>query len=101
GFGHDKSYAILPYRALDPPPVTFFFGDGVSDMSAAQHADVLFVKLKENGESDLANYCRALGIKHVLFQTFEQVIPLVRAVVEGRVSVKEAVEVGTVIPTDS
>ncbi|KAG8767198.1 hypothetical protein FRC16_007449, partial [Serendipita sp. 398] len=70
-------------------------------MSAAQHADVLFVKLKENGESDLANYCRALGIKHVLFQTFEQVIPLVKAVVEGRVSVKEAVEVGTVIPTDS
>lgn len=30
GFGHDKSQAILPYRALPNPPTTFFFGDGVS-----------------------------------------------------------------------
>ncbi|KAG8814252.1 hypothetical protein FRC19_001913 [Serendipita sp. 401] len=37
GFGHDKSYAILPYRALDPPPVTFFFGDGVSGERSSRH----------------------------------------------------------------
>jgi 2-hydroxy-3-keto-5-methylthiopentenyl-1-phosphate phosphatase len=30
GFGHDKSWAILPYRTLADPPVLFFFGDGVS-----------------------------------------------------------------------
>ena len=30
GFGHDKSQAILPYRALPNPPLIFFFGDGVS-----------------------------------------------------------------------
>ena len=30
GYGHDKSQAILPYRALANPPVIFFFGDGVS-----------------------------------------------------------------------
>ena len=30
GFGHDKSQAILPYRALPSPPTIFFFGDGVS-----------------------------------------------------------------------
>ncbi len=30
GFGHDKSQAILPYRALPNPPTVFFFGDGVS-----------------------------------------------------------------------
>lgn len=33
GFGHDKSQAILPYRALPNPPTTFFFGDGVSGQS--------------------------------------------------------------------
>jgi 2-hydroxy-3-keto-5-methylthiopentenyl-1-phosphate phosphatase len=32
GFGHDKSQAILPYRALPDPPTIFFFGDGVSGM---------------------------------------------------------------------
>lgn len=30
GYGHDKSQAILPYRALPNPPTVFFFGDGVS-----------------------------------------------------------------------
>lgn len=30
GYGHDKSQAILPYRALANPPTIFFFGDGVS-----------------------------------------------------------------------
>jgi 2-hydroxy-3-keto-5-methylthiopentenyl-1-phosphate phosphatase len=39
GFGHDKSWAILPYRDLPEPPTLFFFGDGVSDLSAAKHAD--------------------------------------------------------------
>jgi 2-hydroxy-3-keto-5-methylthiopentenyl-1-phosphate phosphatase len=33
GFGHDKSQAILPYRALPNPPTIFFFGDGVSGTS--------------------------------------------------------------------
>lgn len=32
GYGHDKSYAILPYRDLTDPPTLFFFGDGVSGM---------------------------------------------------------------------
>ena len=30
GFGHDKSQAILPYRALAHRTTLFFFGDGVS-----------------------------------------------------------------------
>ena len=34
GFGHDKSQAILPYRALQNPPTIFFFGDGVSGTSS-------------------------------------------------------------------
>lgn len=86
GYGHDKSKAILPYRDLAHKPTLFFCGDGVSgefqtypipfsssfslgsrladrslrmtvDMSAAAHADLLFVKEMANGDSDLATYC--------------------------------------------
>jgi 2,3-diketo-5-methylthio-1-phosphopentane phosphatase len=83
GFGHDKSLAILPYRSLPSPPTLFFFGDGVSDVSAAQHADVLFVKSIKK-ESDLHHYCVKEGIKHILFSSFEEVLPVVKDVVEGR-----------------
>jgi len=90
GFGHDKSQAILPYRALPNPPTLFFFGDGVSDISAARHADVLFVKTKGE-ESDLAEYCKREGIKHITFQDFGEVLPIVESVVKGEKSVKEVI----------
>lgn len=69
------------------------------DMSAARHADVLFVKNdKPPGENDLAAYCEKEGIGHVLFRwvgcmhaywadlcrTFADALPVVRDVVEGR-----------------
>ncbi|KAJ7910282.1 HAD-like domain-containing protein [Mycena leptocephala] len=72
GYGHDKSRAILPYKDLESPPLLFFFGDGVSDMSAARHADVLFVKQKDDGENDLAAYCTREGIKHIIFRDFSR-----------------------------
>jgi 2-hydroxy-3-keto-5-methylthiopentenyl-1-phosphate phosphatase len=38
-------------------------------MSAAAHADLLFVKLTaDGGQSDLAKYCIREKIKHVEFQ---------------------------------
>ncbi|KAI6097230.1 HAD-like domain-containing protein [Pisolithus sp. B1] len=83
GYGHDKSQAILPYRTLPKPPTLFFFGDGVSDMSAARHADVLFVKQKNDGENDLAAYCKREGIPHILFSDFGAALKTVRAIVEG------------------
>ncbi|KAF8878715.1 HAD-like domain-containing protein [Infundibulicybe gibba] len=91
GFGHDKSQAILPYRDLADPPVLFFFGDGVSDISAAKHADLLFVKQKPDGENDLAAYCAREGIKHVLFEDFSKALPLVQSVVEGGRSIDQIV----------
>ncbi|PCH35181.1 hypothetical protein WOLCODRAFT_139782 [Wolfiporia cocos MD-104 SS10] len=94
GFGHDKSQAILPYRALPSPPTIFFFGDGVSDMSAARHADVLFVKQKGDGENDLAAYCKAEGIPHILFEDFGRALGVVRRVVDGQLTVKEALALG-------
>ncbi|GJJ15141.1 hypothetical protein Clacol_009416 [Clathrus columnatus] len=94
GFGHDKSQAILPYRNLPEPPLLFFFGDGVSDMSAARHADVLFVKKPPGKESDLATYCEKEGIPHILFENFNQALPMVQAIVEGSMSVQEALKKG-------
>ncbi|CCA73489.1 hypothetical protein PIIN_07442 [Serendipita indica DSM 11827] len=62
----------------------------MTDMSAAAHADVLFVKIKENGESDLAKYCETRGIPHILFNDFAEALPVVRGVVEGTESVHGA-----------
>ncbi|KAH9848787.1 HAD-like domain-containing protein [Lenzites betulinus] len=94
GFGHDKSQAILPYRALENPPTVFFFGDGVSDMSAARHADVLYVKTKEGGDNDLAAYCRRESIPHILFEDFGHALRSVSAIVEGKTSVQDALAAG-------
>jgi len=57
-------------------------------MSAAKHADVLFVKIKGD-ENDLATYCEREGIKHITFQDFGEVLPIVESVVKGEKSVKE------------
>ena len=67
GYGHDKSKAILPYRDLPNPPTLVFCGDGVSDLSAAKHADLLFAKDRWDGESDLMVYCKKQKIPFVDF----------------------------------
>ncbi|KAI9431951.1 HAD-like domain-containing protein [Lactarius indigo] len=94
GYGHDKSQAILPYRNLTNPPLLFFFGDGVSDLSAAKHADVLFVKEKSDGENDLATYCKRESISHVLFPDFSKALPVVRSIVEGAKTPEEWFGIG-------
>ncbi|KAI0367417.1 hypothetical protein BV20DRAFT_1045630 [Pilatotrama ljubarskyi] len=94
GYGHDKSQAILPYRDLPDPPTIFFFGDGVSDMSAARHADVLYVKQKEGGDNDLAAFCRRENIPHILFEDFNHALRSVSAIIEGKKSVKDALAEG-------
>ncbi|KAL7411318.1 HAD-like domain-containing protein [Mrakia frigida] len=81
GFGHDKSLAILPFKNLPHKPTLFFCGDGISDMSAAQHAHVLFVKNKEG--NDLKIYCENKGLPFKLFDDFTTVLEEVKAVVEG------------------
>ncbi|KAL7422368.1 hypothetical protein Q5752_003014 [Cryptotrichosporon argae] len=84
GFGHDKSKAILPYRDLPHRPTLFFCGDGVSDFSAAKHADVLFTKVMANGNSDLLTFCKREGIPHVPFSDFNKVLERVKEVVAGK-----------------
>ena len=63
-------------------------------MSAAKHADVLFVKQKATGENDLAAYCDREGIPHILFEDFSAALPVVRSVVEGRATVGQVLGSG-------
>ena len=59
-------------------------------MSAARHADVLFVKQKEDGENDLASYCTREGIPHILFRDFSQALRVVQQIVTGQLTIAEA-----------
>ncbi len=98
----------MHYRNLPNPPTLFFFGDGVSgasllynhgiyldlysaDISAARHADLLFVKSKPGGDNDLAAYCKREDIKHVLFGEFKDVLPTVQTIVEGKKTIPEII----------
>lgn len=86
-FGHDKSKSILPYRELPNPPLITFAGDGISDMSAAAHADILFVKEKQ--DNDLKIYCDNKGIKYTLFDSWLVIKKQFEDIAAGRVSVDD------------
>jgi hypothetical protein len=64
------------------------------DLSAAKHADMLFVKEKSDGENDLATYCGRENIPHVLFSDFSKALPVVRSIVEGDKTPKEWFDIG-------
>ncbi|ORX48320.1 hypothetical protein DM01DRAFT_1338781 [Hesseltinella vesiculosa] len=69
-FGNDKSKTLTKARALASPDTIFVFcGDGVSDISAARHADVLFARKN----CHLETYCMKHGIPFVPFETFKEV----------------------------
>ena len=63
-------------------------------MSAARHADVLFVKEKPGGENDLAAYCNREGIPHILFEDFSHALRSVSAIVEGKTTAQDALAAG-------
>jgi len=64
-------------------------------MSAAKHADILFVKRTESGEDDLAQYCVREGIRHILFDDFSKAFPIVQSVVVGEKTVDEVLSAGS------
>jgi hypothetical protein len=66
-----------------------------TDMSAARHADVLFVKNdKPEGHNDLAAYVKKEGIKHILFKEFSDALGIVQSVVKGVATVDQVLEDG-------
>ncbi|KAJ7895423.1 hypothetical protein B0H13DRAFT_1624346, partial [Mycena leptocephala] len=66
------------------------------DMSAARHADVLFVNQTDDGENDLAAFCTREGIKHIIFRDFAQALGVVQAVTSGEKTPEEVLAAGTV-----
>ena len=74
--GHDKSQSIKEARAQageasegERPPLIVFIGDGVSDLPAAQEADVLFAR----SGLRLEEYCIAHKIPFIPFETFADI----------------------------
>jgi hypothetical protein len=64
-------------------------------MSAARHADVLFVKNdKPPGENDLAAYVKNEGIRHVLFKSFVDALPIVQSIVLNHKTVDDVLQEG-------
>lgn len=92
GFGHDKSQSIIPYRGIPSAPTLFFAGDGVSDLSAARHADLLFTKVSEGGNTDLLQFCLREDIPHVVFSHFDTVLEKVKLVVSGEKTTKQVID---------
>ncbi|KAI7889204.1 HAD-like domain-containing protein [Mucor mucedo] len=80
-YGNDKSKTLEKARATATKDTIFVFcGDGVSDISAAKHADVLFARRGR----DLEFYCKREDIPFIAFDTFAEVEQVVKDLVEGR-----------------
>lgn len=85
-FGHDKLLALKPAleaRAADPALANqkiFYCGDGVSDLSAAREADLLFAK----EGMDLITFCEREQVPYRVFQDWAGILRDVRAVVDGK-----------------
>lgn len=67
-------------ESADKDTIFVFCGDGVSDISAAEHADVLFARKGK----DLEFYCKRENIPYVAFDTFADVESVVRKLVDGK-----------------
>ncbi|KAF8926280.1 HAD-like domain-containing protein [Dissophora ornata] len=65
--------------------VIVFCGDGISDLSAAREADVLFARKGRN----LEIYCRTHKIPFLAFDTFEEVTELIQGLQAGELTMAE------------
>lgn len=63
-----------------------FCGDGVSDISAARHADILFARK----DRDLEFYCKRENIPYIPFDTFAEIEHVVRKIVDGKAKLEKS-----------
>lgn len=72
-------------EAASPDTIFVFCGDGVSDISAAKHADVLFARK----DRDLETYCNMHKIPFIPFDTFHEVHAVVKKLVDGKAKIEK------------
>ncbi|KAG0165329.1 hypothetical protein DFQ28_008946 [Apophysomyces sp. BC1034] len=90
-YGNDKSRTLKQAREAATPDTIFVFcGDGVSDISAARHADVLFARK----DRDLETYCLRENIPFVAFDTFKDVHEVVQKLVEQKAKIEKDEKTG-------
>ncbi|KAJ3171360.1 hypothetical protein HDU87_008387 [Geranomyces variabilis] len=84
--GHDKSMSIEKSLAAhanssssdaSQRPLVVFIGDGVSDISAARHADVVLAKRGK----DLESWCKREGVAHTAWEDFGAVLDVLKKLV--------------------
>lgn len=90
-FGNDKSLTLAKHRAKDSEDSIFVFcGDGVSDISAARHADVLFAR---NGR-DLVTYCTRYNIPFIGFDSFSEIHQVVADLADRKLALEKDEKTG-------
>ncbi|SAL99144.1 hypothetical protein [Absidia glauca] len=90
-YGNDKSRTLQKAReAASPDTIFVFCGDGVSDISAARHADVLFARK----DRDLETYCVREKIPFVPFDTFKEVEDVVKKLVDKKAVIEKDAKTG-------
>ncbi|KAJ8663243.1 hypothetical protein O0I10_001420 [Lichtheimia ornata] len=90
-YGNDKSRTLKTAReAASPDTIFVFCGDGVSDISAAKHADVLFARK----DRDLETYCKMHEIPFIPFDTFHEVHAVVKKLVDGKAKIQKDEKTG-------
>ncbi|KNC97684.1 2,3-diketo-5-methylthio-1-phosphopentane phosphatase [Spizellomyces punctatus DAOM BR117] len=75
--GHDKSLAIKAAKEqyTSNPPLIVFAGDGVSDISAAREADIVFAKKGK----DLEKWCIRESVDYIPWEDFRTILHVVKA----------------------
>lgn len=89
-FGHDKSLEIRPYAALpaDQRPTLLYAGDGVSDLSAAEHTDLLFAKKGH----DLITFCERQKLPFTVFEDWSTILATTKDILAGKTSTETIAE---------
>lgn len=81
--GHDKARSIQEYKDTveGEQPLLVFIGDGVSDLAAASHADILFAR---KGLL-LEQYCIKNKIPYIPYESFIDIEEELKQLVDGNV----------------
>ncbi|KAM0752237.1 hypothetical protein T439DRAFT_379330 [Meredithblackwellia eburnea MCA 4105] len=92
--GHEKSRTMKEFiddNWFFQPSTCIFIGDGVSDMSAVESADLLFVKVDPSSpkSSDLKAHCKSLNLPFKPVVSFFEILNAVGACVEGRTTAED------------